>query len=1223
LATTWCCHHGGHTGVTPKDGSVITLNGLKGNNIVEAYEDVLVNAKALRAELYNEFTARQLEVLRINQVIMEEEELSGFKVVKRDASSARDKLATKHAKVVMEANQIGQQIDEAENRLEQHEEAKAKLHLQKLKLLLAELKPSQLEGTEKLARLTAYLKEKEELKAKLDVKERCLTAKHAAKLNKLQNRIASLMKLSVHTKEQEDKLNDLTKQRDALDQSLAEPLEDEPLEDEPLEEEPLTLLEKEIEEYKNTIEAVEQKLSKLNTKIAEIELELKSSLVEAHIVCDEECVEVKGVKEERPTEKMFLQLIAKEQEALKAVEQCILNEKEIDDINKRLKNLQKNRADAIKLANDLKGEFDAACKLAAIEMAEAEAMAIAAMKERDVVKAARDKAAAALVHIHQFKLEAMEIREEIEARISNKRDEHEEVKALLETLKMAKKVAINAAEIATIDAQGKAVFIRAKALKVEHDELVKQAKDDDDEYKVKLSKLEQEAERLEAEVSKVMAAEGMRDLRTANKRDARLRELNMHPDIVNVNLDDSQVKALWSSDKGRSKVISWKSGQDLSLKDRCEALMELVDKARLKRVASVPWLASTLKQVQELIVEASGTKALCPVVHLGYKPLDVAGCMMQLKKQFGKEVVVLEKQTVFDPNGFDDVLIGNKDGNEVVQLTQEEREKLAIKSSIKPIVEVVARSSGTVARGMARRFRKEQDEENNCNIDETIIIKSTNPINVSTHAIIDSCNECNEDTCFSCALQQLKLKESSSEDSVVSPQVVLMTPEKKPVKVLTPEEVKALKEEKDAAMIAAKRLRQRAKNEMLQARNAKRHEPKELTDKEWVAEAEAEEPEMLVKELMPEEKKAKEEADNIEIERAIAEAKAAEAEAKAIKDQNLAAAQAAKEAKEAKAAAKAEAKAKAKACADAAKEMKDAQLKAAKAAKIAAGEDFEVIQVAKVKSAKVVKMELKRAMKAAVAEADAAADDEAKNDEADEADVDVFKAVLAKLSTIALPEEKKQVWWFGMNADKPLLRMTQHSANVCTTRIGPLPMIPCGRISKRFEKMGVFNEVMEEDDKYFLEYKCNTSGQSYNSIKDRVAVVLEELSKVNFFVEAKAADKIKAERKVEAILRTKTRAAAEEAEEAKALAEDDAVKVSKVHALKVFKEAAAVSEAKTSMKAVAKADEDLSLEQYIISKFGLKVFANTDVEKKFRKNGSVYHKKVQEVETGNIRVMRF
>jgi hypothetical protein len=80
------------------------------------------------------------------------------------------------------------------------------------------------------------------------------------------------------------------------------------------------------------------------------------------------------------------------------------------------------------------------------------------------------------------------------------------------------------------------------------------------------------------------------------------------------------------------------------------------------------------------------------------------------------------------------------------------------------------------------------------------------------------------------------------------------------------------------------------------------------------------------------------------------------------------------------------------------------------------------------------------------------------------------------------------------------VRQVSKTVDICTTRIGPMPMMSCSRISERFKKMGVRNVILEQEGSWFLEYDSG-SGHCSQSINDRVTVVLDELIKTETFAD--------------------------------------------------------------------------------------------------------------------------
>lgn len=217
-----------------------------------------------------------------------------------------------------------------------------------------------------------------------------------------------------------------------------------------------------------------------------------------------------------------------------------------------------------------------------------------------------------------------------------------------------------------------------------------------------------EATRLDAEASQVLSGEALRERIAINTRVARLRQLQLPFNVVEADLSDTPtVSSVRQTGKGRSRVFVWHQGQqELSLEDRIEALEEMVAKARSAGVASVPWLGHMLKQVQQLIIEARGTNALCPVAHFGYKPLDMAGCMMKLKHQFEGRTEVSTPTFKFDASDFAPIEVERQP----ILKHPEMADAVNGPAVIVPKAQPDTRSSGNVSRGAARRLRQEEEQ---------------------------------------------------------------------------------------------------------------------------------------------------------------------------------------------------------------------------------------------------------------------------------------------------------------------------------------------------------------------------------------------------------------------------------------------------------------------------------------------------------------------------------
>ncbi len=771
LATSWCCHHGGHVSTSGKavDGSIVTLAGLNGDSICDANETILAKAKAVRAELYARFTACQLEALRINQDIKDEEKSTGFKNVAREATSARDKLATDRAKAIKEARDCTESIAMAQDRLTRHADALTKVPKLELKLAVSELKLRKLLGRVKMANLATRLEEDTKVLNKAETALRRLNAD----INQTTGRIAK-SKATNGDAGREDtlakQLSDLEAQKPGMESELEQAkmcLADNQVRAEELKQK-MAVVVAELAAHQQQMDVALIELTKDGKKdhsafdawlmeqvnalenensVLTIPLERVVSAIKdlaqmrnppkahkaskAFVLFDDEEEDeqsssempaetynaevariistIASFEDKYATEKMFTVRLVKEQSALQANKQFILKSSVITGLELEIAELTQKRDAAVKLAAILKTEFESASEHANAEVRAAEEMYAQMMEGRDIVKEARAKAKAARDATDAF-------RKSMEDRIEHYRAQLPELNALLEPLraqrKHAKEQGLDAALIAKIEAQGNPIIKDLKAVRASIAKLVEEKDDEDSDYNVQLAKLAREAARLEAEASQVLSGEALRERITANTRTARLRALQTPVSVIEADLSDGPAISTvrQSGANGRSRVFVWKHGQqERSLEDRFEALEEMVAKARSAHVASVPWLGHMLKQVQQLIIEARGTNALCPVAHYGYKQLDVAGCMMQLKQIFESSIGEVS-QTKFEFNLADFASIA--EGLERAPI-MEHTELAAIKGPFVhvPKAKSATTTTGIISRGLARRRRRQEEQE--------------------------------------------------------------------------------------------------------------------------------------------------------------------------------------------------------------------------------------------------------------------------------------------------------------------------------------------------------------------------------------------------------------------------------------------------------------------------------------------------------------------------------
>jgi hypothetical protein len=717
LATAWCCHHGGHVSTNGKEGkeqngSVLTLEGLNGKEINDANVPVLTKAKALRAELYEQFTARQLEALRLHQDIKEEESRTEFKAVARDATSARDKLATDRAKALEEARELEMEIAKVQDRLSRHADATNKLPILELKCELTELQHEQFITNIRIDNLAYRLAGEKSVLVKTETSAR----RSLADINQTEGRLV---------KSAGDEGEDAVKRRSQLQTQLEEHVRahQQFLVQLEADKEVIATTEKDIKEVRCKMDAIITRLSHLKS----IEMELDPVVAKARKNMEDlssfmkmlkSPADIKRAKEDMEqlvaivgeelcsTEKMFFARLGKNKNAVRTAKQFILTLTAIASLRVNIDEITAKRVAAIKSAAALKVEFEKACKHANAEVRVAEAMYAQMMEGRDIVKEARAKAKAASDEADAF-------RQSMEDRLEHYRVQLPELNALLEPLRAQRKHAKEQGlGVTLIEAQGKPIIKELKAVKASISDLVAQMDDEESGYNVQLAKLVREAERLDAEASQVLSGEALRELVAANTRTTRLRELQQPVSVVNADLSDAPAVSSirQTGGNGRSRVFVWKHGfQELSLEDRLDALEDTIVKARAARVASVPWLAHTLKQVQDLITEARGTNALCPVAHFGYKPLDVAGCMMQLKQKFGRyDETIVVAPFEFDAADFASIKHDTKSSPVDVDAA---RLAAAVPTFVIPVAAPAVKTNGIISRGQARRAKKQDEEE--------------------------------------------------------------------------------------------------------------------------------------------------------------------------------------------------------------------------------------------------------------------------------------------------------------------------------------------------------------------------------------------------------------------------------------------------------------------------------------------------------------------------------
>ena len=1171
-ATNWCCHHGGHLGTNGNtmSGSVVTFDGLVGKPICDAVQDDLKKAIALRAEIYAEFSARMLEVLRINQDIAEEERRTGFKVVAREHTAARDKIASERANAMKEAKQCEMQIAMAEDRLARHVEAVELAPILKLKVELAEIKLTRFVGERKLANLKTQLQEelaeqkkwevpikrvraeikqldgrledpvtkvprlqaeRDELTETLSLSQGKAAAQLESEISQLNGRIEQAKKLIPiwHEQEQVDRREQFKKQLAEL-VAQVEPMAVE-----------LDRANSRIATSNADIEALGTKLTSINARIAQIEGELQTESVEEEPVMDHsESTEeiIAAPKEVIPdTEEILSAKLGREQAALYSNKQFILSGKSIADDKESIVKLTAEREAAIKLASSLKVQFEAACEAALAKTRHADEQYAQMMEGRDIVKEARAKAQIAREKVKKFK-------DAMSARIVALNAENVEACALFSSLKAEKATAKTAgADCTQIDIKGKAAQKRMLACVAEQNALQAELKDEDSEYNQQLLKLNSEVARLEEEATSVLTAENLREVIIANKRDERLRELNKPVAVVDADLSDHTTVTLQKKGaKGRSSRFVWQSRQQtLSLQDRRESMEELVAKARAVRVASVPWLANMLKQAQELIIEARGTNALCPVAHFGYEPINVGKCMMQLKKQFvGEECVVVNH--TFELNAKDFVEVGHKlERGQAVVLSE-----LAIKPTPKPAqpVQQVVKSTGILARSNTRRFKK-QDE------DSKLILVDVNDIVVAKDFAQDVLRFEQQAAGFRAEASQIEM-ELDDKKALLRRGLKAQVDATRLIKELytnaewcdTQAKIaKAAAEAKAAKAAEMAKPAEPVEPVEVPAMAPKVRKVRKVTeafdDDAFYASAVADKP---VAEPVPEPEVERPNARKLRAER-LAEEKKRKADLAA----EVAANKAAKklEGKASRAKAK-EIVHETEATSDEEEEVEPCTNIAASIEEeddISSSEDedaplFKTVREQKEerKVARTMaalqrnseKLVQQQAVKSAKAEAKkAAAEQMSAGANASSAETmskteraEYVGYFLGQLAPVNTPNGK--FWWFGSfssrakvlmtervesqirkakkgrNSDEESLAASAKTETVRITRIGPMSPAVCSSVSERFKRMGLRNDILKEEGAFFIEYN-SSKGQCAQSLSERTGIVLDELIKDQVF----------------------------------------------------------------------------------------------------------------------------
>jgi hypothetical protein len=1117
LATAWCCHHGGHVSTNGKEGkeqngSVLTLEGLNGNEINDANVPVTIKAKALRAELYEQFTARQLEVLRLHQDVKEEESRTEFKAVARDATSARDKLATARAKALEEARELEMELAKVQDRLTRHADATNKLPILELKCELTELQHEQFITAIRIDNLTYRIAGEKAVLNKTETSAR----RSLADVKQTEGRLV---------KSADDEGEEAVKRRSQLQTQLEEHTRAHQQFVYQLEadKEVIATTEKDIKEVRCKMDAIIARLSHLKSR----EMELDPVIAEARQKMEDLGAfikrlqlphEIKRAKEDMEqlvaivgeelcsTEKMFVARLGKNKNAVRTAKQFILTPTAIASLRANIDEITVKRVAAIKSAATLKVEFEQACKHANAEVRVAEAMYAQMMEGRDIVQEARAKAKAA-------RCEADAFRQSMVDRIEGKRAKLPELEALLEPLRAQRKHAKEQGlDVALIEAKGNPIIKELKAVKASIAELVEQMDDEDSDYNVQLCKLVREAERLDADASQVLSGEALRELVAANTRTARLRELQQPVSVVNADLSDAPAVSSirQTGGNGRSRVFVWKHGlQELSLEDRLDALEDTIVKARAARVASVPWLAHMLKQVQDLITEARGTNALCPVTHFGYKPLDVAGCMMQLKQKFGRyEETVALAPFEFEAADFASIKHDTKSSPVDVDaaLLAAAVPKYALPSALPAVL-----TTGRISRKQARNAQaKDAQEEAEYELaDQNVSMKFGKD---STHA---------DNTAATKAKPKLTLlvatPEEQAEDWAWSwAQGNFWTEQEQTMTVREQREARL------ATMLAEQTVRAAVKEARLKEEQlAKKEADKATKAKLLQAKAEAKAAAAAAATVATKPVAADVAAEPIivvapAVVDTIADADAetwatawgqavfwsdnlANLTVKNMKEANLYATTAVQNAKiardtaiarEVKQAKQMEADARKK-LAQAQKAEKEAEEKKAAAARVTAA------------AARVAKEKAEAANSVEPVDTSVSADPSTKAGRA--------KMVSSALDNMRTVDANGRSYLVMRTSSATISMVEAFAGKTCevkhktvelkTVRIGPIPVLACDSISGRFMKSGIRCSVPEKDGEWFIEFDCQNT-QSKKEQAERVSIVLDELIQHGVFTDS-------------------------------------------------------------------------------------------------------------------------
>jgi hypothetical protein len=658
LSLPWTCHHGAHTEIDGAKGSMITLNGLTGNTVVDKDEESLEKLLSVRNMLYPDFAKNHLTLLRTYTEVHADDNKDGFKKVAKKALSDCSRFASEEAKVATEIDNITAQLKENQDLLDKHASAIAKLEGNEGKMLkfLAKQYEMRLSKMNLETDLAPRIEEKEqeELAKKTMLKQKASLEKKVAGLSNAKSGQPDALR------EAQDELDALLGKYEYVDSYEVTHSH--------------SKFDEAIDRLENSIEARNSWIMEKQNELERITKDIKSSLTE---MLATRILQFTTSEQEEEVDEFTLRTKEDLEDALEKLDDPLEGEKYVKALSSALhfpSELLQNKMSKEELDSRLTETTRPLDKLASDLITDSKIVAsnkcIAELEEK------RRLAEIELDKKHALKEQALSV-QRTEARLLEEK--------IVQQVKKDKR----------------AIFAPAyKDLAVAEKELARNGADEDLKHKVALAK-----QNIATLLARELAADARYNDVIANKRDLSLSELNKPYNVVNMELSKTSSSNVRVGGAKRNYTFSWgKQTQHLSLKNRVEIFTTLVADARERGVVSVPWFNNMLEHVHALIVEARGTNALCPVKHLNYAPINMEACMERIKGIVREPVIAVSAPSfTLDQEAFTDL---PTERDTLVHLAE-----LTIKPTYRPTSASTVNTDKGRTRGQNTRFNREQDEE--------------------------------------------------------------------------------------------------------------------------------------------------------------------------------------------------------------------------------------------------------------------------------------------------------------------------------------------------------------------------------------------------------------------------------------------------------------------------------------------------------------------------------